>query len=43
MKVAFAYPNRPSRTGVLVAKVLEEAGAPRRKEGGRIIFTAVKG
>ena len=38
-KLAFSYPNRPSRIGVLVARVLKETKAVSRKENDKILFT----
>jgi hypothetical protein len=38
-KVAARFPRLPSRLDVLVAVVLKESNAPRRKEGDRIIFS----
>jgi len=42
LKKAWQYPSRPSRMGVLVAVVLKEGGARRRKEGNKILFSPVK-
>jgi len=41
-KKAIAYPNRPSRIGVLVARVLKEIGAIGHREGDKIFFAALK-
>jgi len=38
-KVAAKFPRLPSRLDVMVAVILKEAKAPRRKEGDRIIFS----
>lgn len=39
MRSSMTFPDFPNRPDVLVAVVLKEASAPRRKEGKRIIFT----
>jgi glyoxylase-like metal-dependent hydrolase (beta-lactamase superfamily II) len=41
-KIAFSFPNRPSRLGVWVSVVLKESGAQRRKVGEQTIFTTPK-
>jgi hypothetical protein len=41
-KLGLRMPQIPSRAEVLVAKVLSEAGAPRRVEGSRILFKPIE-
>lgn len=38
MKMAMTFPEFPNRTDVLVARVLKETEAARRREGDRILF-----
>ena len=38
LKAAMRFPDFPNRNDVLVARVLKESGAPRRREGERVLF-----